>query len=178
MMGRTGTLRMVGMRVRAIEAGPQARGWVGGAAALALLAGCAESGGGARPGLSRAAVAAAATAGCVEFSFPIYFQPGSDQLTVEARQVIVDSAARIRGCRIGGLEVVGLADAEGRRASNPALAERRAAVVGDTLKAAGLPAPDFDIAVGGKSGRARRGFRDLLHRRTEVVIRASPNPAG
>ena len=50
---------------------------------------------------------------CADFSFPIYFATNSEQLTVAAQQIIAESAARVRGCKLGEIMVMGLADADG-----------------------------------------------------------------
>ena len=54
----------------------------------------------------------AAEAGCADFSFPIYFRTQSDQLTVPARELILQSAAFASTCPISAIKVVGL-DSEG-----------------------------------------------------------------
>lgn len=112
---------------------------------------------------------------CADFSFPIYFETSSDQLTAAARGVAADAAARVRGCRIGQVQVVGLADAGGSTRLNLALSRRRAASVAKALEAGGLPAPVFDIEGAGESGALTADGRpEPLRRRTEVVIRAAP----
>jgi len=142
------------------------------AASVALtLAGCA-SGDRAGP------VAPPATASapvCADFSFPIYFETNSRQLTPAARQVVTDAAQRVRGCRLGRIDVVGLADADGAASLNLALSRQRATVVADLMAAAGLPRPVFDIDAVGEAGAITPDGRpEPLRRRTEVVIRAAP----
>ena len=113
---------------------------------------------------------------CVDFSFPIYFATNSEQLTPAAQQIIAESAARVRGCKLGEIMVMGLADADGGTArTNLALSKRRAASVAKALAAGGLPAPKFDIEAGGASGALTPGGQpEPLRRRTEVVIHAEP----
>ncbi len=156
----TGDGRMRGM----------AAGWSGALVAGLMLTACAETG--ARPtGAALAArVAPAPAPSCADLNFPIYFQIASDQLTSEARQVIADSAARVRGCRLGAVDVIGLADARSTARRALALSERRAVVVADTMKAAGLPAPNFQLEARGKEGaRGRRGVLGFNHR-VDVTI--------
>lgn len=140
---------------------------LGAAGALALSA-CANMG-------PQRQVAGSAPRACADVSFPVYFEKGEDQLTSPARQEIVYAASQVRGCRLGEVEVLGLADADGPEARNLELSKRRAAVVARALATAGLPAPVFDIEALGKLGsRTRSGVPAPLHRRTEVVIHASP----
>lgn len=148
-----------------------------GAAACALLAaaltvsGCAST----RP---PPAPMAAAVSHCAEVRFPIYFQPGSDQMTREQMQVINEAAQRVRGCTLGPLDVVGLAGLEGTREQSMELARRRSLVVAGALKSAGLPAPRFDLdAVGAAGAQSKSGKREPLRRRAEVIIRAGSGPA-
>ena len=140
------------------------------AAATALLASCAQDGAPKRLAVSAPRV----TVACEDFSFPIYFERGSDQLTATARGVIAEAGQRVRGCVLGPLDVLGLADADGTRQRSLEVSQRRAQVVADALKRSGLPAPRFDIdAVGNAGAKVSRGRREPLRRRTEVVIRAS-----
>ncbi len=111
---------------------------------------------------------------CVDLNFPIYFEKGSDQLTLPARQEMTYAAARVKGCTLGAVEVLGLADADGAARRNLVLSRRRAVVVAEALAADGLPAPTFDIEAIGKSGATTEGGEpEPLRRKTEVVIRAS-----
>ncbi len=112
---------------------------------------------------------------CADFNFPIYFQKGSDQLDPDARKEITYAAARVKGCKLGVMEVLGLADADGPAHRNLVLSRKRAMVVAEALAADGLPAPTFDIeAIGEAGAKTPGGEPEPLRRRTEVVIRASP----
>jgi outer membrane protein OmpA-like peptidoglycan-associated protein len=116
-------------------------------------------------------VVAAPTPSCGDFSFPIYFETGSDDLTQAARAVLMDAAGQTKGCPVARIEVLGLADADGPAHRNLLLSRRRAAVVAKALVGAGLPGPDFDIeAIGETGARAADGKPDPMRRRTEVVI--------
>ena len=140
-----------------------------------LLAGCA------RPPAPKPAPAVAVAAPapiCNDFSFPIYFETGSDQLSTAAMQVVSESAERVRGCDVTEVQLLGLADASGTARANLELSRRRAASVAAALAAAGLPQPAFDIGAAGQVGAVAPGGKpEPLRRRTEVVIRASPKPA-
>lgn len=112
---------------------------------------------------------------CVDFSFPVYFETSSDRLNAAAISVINDAAQRVRGCTLGRIDVVGLADAGGSDRVNMTVSRRRATSVAAALASAGLPRPTFDIDAAGASGAlAADGSPEPLRRRTEVVIRASP----
>lgn len=121
---------------------------------------------------------AAAGPVCMDFSFPVYFETNSGQLTEAARQVVADAAARVKGCALGRIDVVGLADATGGAGVNMTVSRRRAQAVADALAQAGLPRPSFDIdAIGAVGATTPEGQPEPLRRRTEVVVRASPPPA-
>lgn len=112
---------------------------------------------------------------CAGFSFPIYFEKGSDELTAPARAVLASGAAQVKGCRVAKVEVLGLADADGRANRNLALSKRRAERVTEALAALGLPAPVFDTeAIGEAGAKGIDGKPEPLRRRTEVVIQAGP----
>ena len=114
---------------------------------------------------------------CTDFSFPIYFETGSDRLTGAARQVVADAVRRVHGCVFGRIDVVGLSDADGAAGRNLALSRGRAASVAAALAAGGLPRPSFDIEALGQNGAVGSGGNpEPLRRRAEVVIRASPPP--
>lgn len=133
------------------------------------LAGCAQT-------PTRKPVAAAGPPPvCADFSFPIYFETNSDRLGPAAAQVINDGAARVRGCDIQTVQVLGLADATGTASANQALSRRRADAVAGALAAAGLPKPNFEVDAAGQAGAVTAtGAPEPLRRRTEVVIRARP----
>jgi outer membrane protein OmpA-like peptidoglycan-associated protein len=115
---------------------------------------------------------------CADFDFTIYFDESSDQLTDAARLEIAYAAARVRGCALGAVEVVGLADASGAPRANLALSRRRAEAVARALAGAGLPAPTFKVeALGGAGALSPEGDPEPLRRRAEVVVRASPPPS-
>jgi hypothetical protein len=111
---------------------------------------------------------------CADFSFPIYFETASEGLTEAARQEIAYAAARVKGCKLGPVAVVGLADADGPARRNLVLSRQRAVVTAEALAAAGLPAPTFDIEALGEQGAMTPQGKEPLRRRTEVVIRAAP----
>lgn len=115
---------------------------------------------------------------CSDTRFPIYFQPGSDQLTPEADAVIKAYARRVSACRVSGVEVLGLADV-GASTDPLELSQKRASAVARAMVATGFPAPSFDLVAQGAAGGATpSGRRTPIHRRTEVLLHVSPPTAG
>jgi outer membrane protein OmpA-like peptidoglycan-associated protein len=109
---------------------------------------------------------------CQDFTFPLYFQTGSDQVTREGLEVIEQNAARARACPVAELKVTGLADAQGDPAANLALSQRRATAVGQALAARGYAQPTFELAAVGATGAvAPRGRTEPMRRRAEVSVR-------
>lgn len=138
--------------------------------AIALLTGCESA-----PPRPVPPPAARAAPVCIDFSFQIYFEKGSDQLTGPARQVLDASVQQVRGCKVTRIEVLGLADADGPRLQNLELSRRRADHVAKALAGDGLPTPTFDIeAIGERGATGPDGKPEPLRRRTEAVIHAQP----
>ncbi|MHB8283521.1 MAG: OmpA family protein [Caulobacteraceae bacterium] len=112
---------------------------------------------------------------CADVAFPIYFAKGSDQLSEPARQAILAGAAQVRACKVSEVDVLGLASVDGDAASNQALSRRRASIVAQTLIAAGMPGPLFDVEGLGESGaRTVHGAHAILQRKAEVDIHVAP----
>jgi len=141
----------------------------------AALAGCVE---GSKPPVK--AVAArpggplAPAVSCVDFSFSVYFETASQDLTPAAQQEIAYAAARVKGCRLTSVAVVGLSDADGPARLNLELSRARAGVVARALTAAGLPSSKLFVEGLGEAGAvAPGGDPEPLRRRVDVLIRAS-----
>ena len=118
-----------------------------------------------------------AVAICGDFSFPIYFSSGAE-LDPQAKAVLAEAAAKVKGCRIDRVEVLGLADATGQARTNQAVSRQRAEAVAAALAAAGLPRPAFTVEAAGQAGAlTAQGEPEPLRRRVEVVIRSGPPPA-
>jgi outer membrane protein OmpA-like peptidoglycan-associated protein len=155
--------------------GRRMRAAVIGVAGVVALSACAQVGGAYRRITNRADIVAQPV--CRDFSFAIYFRPGSDRLTREALQVINDNSARIKACRVARVDVTGLADADGPGQRNLELSRRRALTVTQALSTRGFPTPTFDVEAVGEAGAAQGAAADPLRRRTEVNVRfASPEP--
>ncbi len=114
-----------------------------------------------------------ATLSCGDFSFPIYFEKGSDQLTTPARAVLLAGAQRAHGCNVSKIEVLELADADGPAVRNLVLSRQRAAAVMHAMEGTGLPRPVFDIEAIGEAGAKSGGRVEPLRRRTEGVVHES-----
>jgi len=127
---------------------------------------------------ARSRIAAVAAPACSNFSFPLYFQTGSDQLTRDGLAVVDNYSARVRACKVDEVKVTGLADAQGEAANNMELSQRRATSVAQVLSARGYPTPTFDVAAQGEAGASTTAGRaEPLRRRAEVSVRfASATP--
>lgn len=136
---------------------------------LALaLAGCSLA-----PTMRRSDIVAEPSA-CTAKRFEVYFADGEARLTDVARQAIGLTATQLQGCRIDRVQVIGLADASGRTNANQGLSERRAVAVAEALRAAGWPAPAFDVeGVGAEGATMPGGVNEPMRRRTEVLVQAS-----
>lgn len=111
---------------------------------------------------------------CIDFSFPVYFDTNSGQLTAAAESVVRDAGERLRGCAVNRVDVLGLADAVGSASANMTVSRRRADVVAAALARAGLPRPSFEIgAVGASGALTPDGVPEPLRRRVEVVVHAT-----
>lgn len=112
-----------------------------------------------------------APARCVDQTVQIYFEPQSAELTHEGRLVIDQAASQARGCRVTGVDVLGLADAAGAPDANLELSKRRADAVAQALAANGLPAADFQIGAAGQVGAITADGRAApLRRRADVTL--------
>lgn len=112
---------------------------------------------------------------CTTKRFEIYFADSEARLTEAARQAIGMEAARLQGCDIRRVQVLGLADARGGATANLSLSERRAQAVAEALTAAGWPAPVFEVGAAGDAGAVTdAGLREPMRRRTEVLVEAVP----
>jgi len=112
---------------------------------------------------------------CSATRFEVYFADSEARLTEPARQAIGMEAARLQGCEIRKVQVLGLADARGGTPANLSLSERRAQAVAEALTAAGWPAPVFEVDAAGDEGALTdAGVREPMRRRTEVLVDAAP----
>ncbi len=120
----------------------------------------------------------AAPPACADIAFPIYFEPGSAAVTREAERMIASANRRSAGCQVGGVDVVGLADAAGAPGANLALSERRADAVTKALGRNGFSAAPVRVAAAGAAGASTAaGLAKPLRRRADVTIRLSPATA-
>ena len=108
---------------------------------------------------------------CVDQTVQIYFEPDSAEVTKEGRAVLALAAKDSRGCRVAGVEVLGLADSAGAADANLELSKRRAQAVTEALTASGLPAAEFKLAAAGQAGATTsKGDARPLRRRADVVL--------
>lgn len=112
---------------------------------------------------------------CAAQRFEVYFADSQARLTDAAREAIDLNAARLQGCEVRRVRVLGLADARtGTPATNLTLSEQRARTVAEALLAAGLPRPVFEVGAAGADGAvATGGALEPMRRRTEILIEAA-----
>jgi len=112
---------------------------------------------------------------CEDQTVQVYFSPDQAELTPEGRMVISQAAANARGCKVTGVDVLGLADSAGGAGPNLDLSRRRAQSVGAALAANGLPAAEFKIAAAGQAGAVTAGGQAApLRRRADVTLHLAP----
>ena len=117
-------------------------------------------------------------ANCVDIDFPIYFEGGSASVTREADRRIVDASQRANGCRVTGIDVMGLADAPGAPEVNYLLSQRRAKAVAEALRRRGFRAVEpNEGAAGAINATAASGAERPLRRRADVAIHLAPRTA-
>jgi peptidoglycan-associated lipoprotein len=111
---------------------------------------------------------------CVDQTVQIYFEPDSAEITKEGRAVLALAAKDSRGCRVAGVDVLGLADSAGAADANLELSKRRAQAVTEALTATGLPAAEFKVVAAGQAGATTsKGDVRPLRRRADVVLHLS-----
>ena len=109
---------------------------------------------------------------CEDLKVSIYFEKDSAQVTREARQVLSEAAKMRKGCALGVVDVLGLADAVGDPQANFELSEKRAKTVTQTL--GGLGFGNINIAAAGESGSTTTaGEVRPLRRRADVVFKSA-----
>jgi peptidoglycan-associated lipoprotein len=112
---------------------------------------------------------------CLDQTAQIYFEPESAEVTQEGRAVLAATARDHAGCKVTGVEVLGLADAVGAPGINLELSRKRAEAVTSALAASGLPAAEFKVSAAGQAGATTaRGQAQPLRRRADVVIHRTP----
>jgi len=83
--------------------------------------------------------------------FNLYFESGQDALTPESREELSDVLHAAGDHPAANVIVVGHTDTVGTAASNYALGLRRAAIIGDLLMSAGIPAGAVEVTSHGES---------------------------
>lgn len=119
-----------------------------------------------------------APASCADINFPIYFEPGSADVTREADHLIGAAREQARGCEVTGIVVVGLADAPGSPDANLKLSRRRANAVTQVLHSRGFNTVEFrETAMGAAGASTAAGADRPLRRRADVSIHLIAKPA-
>ena len=143
------------------------------AAAVALLTASCEH----PPGLRWRGPVVQAPAACADFTVSIYFDAGSAAVTREAADLIRAAAVRARGCAVGGVDVLGLAEVEGDPDATLALSKARADAVTRALARRGFKTVQFQVGAAGDAGAmAGPGRAQPLRRRADVTFHLAAKP--
>ena len=107
-------------------------------------------------------------------SYTLYFVEGTDDLTVDSRQILDSVLSEIARYPVPDVVVIGHTDTVGSDRDNDALALRRAETMRKALVERGI-APE-NIAVAGRGKRepfkpTRDGVAEPLNRRVEILVR-------
>ena len=115
---------------------------------------------------------------CVDFTQAIYFEAGSAEVTRPAERLLALAAARLRGCAVRGVAVVGLADSPGDKVANLTLSQRRADAVKASLHRLGFDQVEIQTAAAGDTGAMTMSGQDRpVRRRADVTFHVSAPPA-
>ncbi|MGA0603695.1 OmpA family protein [Caulobacter sp. KR2-114] len=114
---------------------------------------------------------------CDDFSVSIYFEAESAALSPEAQALIRSAAGHARRCDVKGIDVVGLADAQGAPDANLKLSQDRAAAVTAALAARGLDhVPISTTGVGDEGAQTAGGLVRPMRRRANVTFHLARRP--
>ena len=131
-----------------------------------MLAGC-----GTVPGFHRAL----APNVCRDLTVSIYFDRDSAVLTRESRAVLNGAGELARGCALGQVDVLGLADAVGDPDVNLDLSKRRADAVRASVARMGFQIVNINVGAIGEQGAVTPGgLEKPLRRRAEVTFHLRP----
>jgi len=120
---------------------------------------------------------------CYERSFDIYFDRFEDQLNPPAREAIDTVQRQLRGCRIDGVRVLGLAGAAGESQENFDLSARRALYIAEYMeRESGWARERFQTLAAGEAGSVTAdGVNQPMRRVARIHVHASdpstPAPA-
>jgi outer membrane protein OmpA-like peptidoglycan-associated protein len=149
----------------------RAKAWRAAAGAALVIAAAATSGcqTSPKPTSGRPLIQAPVT--CTDFTFPIYFEPRSAEITQEAEKLFGAAQARAHGCDVTGIVVVGLADIPGTVNANLELSKHRAGSVTSALQRHGFTNVEFRVKAAGDTGAVTTtGDAKPLRRRADVSI--------
>jgi outer membrane protein OmpA-like peptidoglycan-associated protein len=132
----------------------------------AALAGCQST-----PKASAERPLIQAPSSCTDFSFPIYFEPRSAEITPEAEKLFAAAQTRAHGCDVTGIVVVGLADAPGTVNANLELSKHRVGSVTSALQRHGFTTVEFRVKAAGETDAVTNsGDAKPIRRRADVSI--------
>ena len=102
---------------------------------------------------------------CRDLSFPVYFQRGSDEITLSARKAISRQSQRWKGCDVRAVRITGGRDSTGADAGDDSLALRRAGSVAEQVESLGVPKAAISTILAGPGAEVR-----ILRRRVTVSM--------
>lgn len=112
---------------------------------------------------------------CQDLTVAIYFQRDSATVTREAKAVLKGAGDRARGCVLGEVDVLGLADATGDPDVNLDLSRKRAEAVRLAVIKLGFTTVNFKVGAAGEAGATTASGADRpLRRRADVTFRLKP----
>lgn len=113
---------------------------------------------------------------CQDLTVAIYFQRDSATVTREAKAVLKGAGDMARGCVLGEVDVLGLADATGDPDINLVLSRKRAEAVRLAVFNLGFTTVNFKVGAAGESGATTASGADRpLRRRADLTFRLRPH---
>ena len=111
---------------------------------------------------------------CQDLTVSIYFERDSAVITREAQAALKGAGDMTQGCKLGQVDVTGLADSVGDPAVNLVLSQKRADAVRKAVTRLGFSTVNFDVAAVGEQGAVTDSGADRpLRRRTDVTFHLS-----
>ncbi len=110
---------------------------------------------------------------CYERSFNLYFEPQEADLNPAAREAISTVQNELRGCRIDGVRVLGLAEAAGATAENFELSRQRALRIEDFMELDPAWRDKIETLAAGEAGAVTEEGPRPMRRVARITVRAS-----
>lgn len=114
---------------------------------------------------------------CYERSFNVYFEQQEAELNAAAREAISTVQDELRGCRIDGVRVLGLAEADGATTANFELSRQRALFIEDFMERDPAWRDKIETLAAGEAGAVTEDGPTPMRRVARITVRASAPPA-